>query len=66
VSGLIARALDELPDAQRTVLALWVEGRSIREMAARTAAPVDTVLSRKKYALGRLRRALSADRLALA
>lgn len=58
--GLLGRAIESLPREQRVVLALWIEGTSIRDMAGHTAAPVDTVLSRKKYALRRVRRHLSA------
>ena len=57
---LIRRAVTTLPAEQRVVIDLWSRGTSIRDMAARTTAPVDTVLSRKKYAFGKLRRELVA------
>ena len=44
-----------LPAEQRKVILLWSQGASIREMAAACDAPTDTVLSRKKYAVARLR-----------
>ncbi|MFO1425658.1 MAG: sigma-70 family RNA polymerase sigma factor [Steroidobacteraceae bacterium] len=51
-------ALAHLPDEQREVLRLWSVGTPILAIAERTAAPRDTVLSRKKYGLARLRRLL--------
>ena len=44
-----------LPFEQRQVVALWADGMRIGAIAALTAAPRDTVLSRKKYALAKLR-----------
>jgi RNA polymerase sigma-70 factor (ECF subfamily) len=55
----LATALAALPDEQRRVILMWVSGASIRDMAEHAAAPVDTVLSRKKYALARMRGALA-------
>jgi RNA polymerase sigma factor (sigma-70 family) len=49
------RALRRLPVEQRQVVALWADGMRIGAIAALTAAPRDTVLSRKKYALAKLR-----------
>ncbi len=37
------------------MVALWADGMGIGAIAALTAAPRDTVLSRKKYALAKLR-----------
>jgi len=52
-------AIDELPDAQREVfLAHEVEGRSFKEIAADTGVNVNTLLSRKRYAIQRLRERL--------
>jgi len=52
-------ALDELPDEQREVfVAHQIEGRSFRELAAETGESVNTLLSRKHYAVLRLRRRL--------
>lgn len=57
--AFVAVALRGLPAEQRQVIGLWMVGTSIREMAATCGAPTDTVLSRKKYALARLRRSLA-------
>src|ERR1700704_6858457 len=49
-------ALAELPDEQREVfLAHEVEGRSFKELAAETGLSVNTLLSRKHYAVLHLR-----------
>lgn len=47
-------ALQELPFEQREVLALWVQGIELREIARITRASWHTVVSRKKYALRKL------------
>jgi len=45
-------ALEELPDEQREVfLAHEIEGRSFKELAAETGLSVNTLLSRKHYAV---------------
>src|SRR5262249_20209253 len=52
-------ALDELPSEQREVfIAHELEGRSFKEMAAETGVSVNTLLSRKHYAVLRLRERL--------
>ena len=52
-------ALDELPDEQREVfVAHELEGRSFKELSAETGASVNTLLSRKRYAVLHLRRRL--------
>jgi RNA polymerase sigma factor (sigma-70 family) len=52
-------AVGELPDEQRDVfVAHELEGRSFREMAAETGVNVNTLLSRKRYAVLRLRERL--------
>jgi RNA polymerase sigma factor (sigma-70 family) len=52
-------ALDELPDEQREVfVAHEIEGRSFKEMAAATGVPLNTLLSRKRYAVMHLRKRL--------
>lgn len=56
------RAIAELPPDQRRVfVGHEIEGRSFRELAAETGANVNTLLSRKRYAVlhlrGRLQRA---------
>ena len=54
-------ALDELPEEQREVfLAHEFEGRSFKELAAETGLSVNTLLSRKHYAVMHLRRRLRA------
>ena len=54
-------ALDELPDEQREVfVAHEIEGRSFKELAAETGLNVNTLLSRKHYAVLHLRRRLRA------
>lgn len=55
----LEEAVDELPEAQREVfVAHELEGRSFREIAARTGVGVNTLLSRKRYAVLRLRERL--------
>jgi RNA polymerase sigma factor (sigma-70 family) len=52
-------ALDELPEEQREVfVAHELEGRSFKEMAAETGVSVNTLLSRKRYAVLHLRERL--------
>ena len=54
-------ALDELPEEQRDVfVAHELEGRSFREMAAETGVSVNTLLSRKRYAVRHLRERLQS------
>jgi RNA polymerase sigma factor (sigma-70 family) len=55
----LEKALGELPPEQRHVfVAHELEGRSFREMAAETGLSVNTLLSRKRYAVLRLRQRL--------
>jgi RNA polymerase sigma factor (sigma-70 family) len=55
----IEDALDELPDAQREVfIAHEIEGRSFKELAAETGESINTLLSRKRYAVLHLRERL--------
>lgn len=57
----IEAALDELPPDQRDVfVGHELEGRSFKQMAAETGVGVNTLLSRKRYAVIRLRRRLQA------
>jgi RNA polymerase sigma factor (sigma-70 family) len=52
-------ALEELPEEQREVfVAHELEGRSFKELAAETGLSVNTLLSRKRYAVLHLRRRL--------
>jgi RNA polymerase sigma factor (sigma-70 family) len=54
-------ALDELPKEQREVfVAQELEGRSFKEMAAETGVSMNTLLSRKRYAVLHLRRRLQS------
>ena len=54
-------ALDELPDEQREVfIAHELEGRSFKEMAAESGVSVNTLLSRKRYAVLHLRARLQS------
>ena len=54
-------ALDELPDEQREVfIAHELEGRSFKEIAAESGVSVNTLLSRKRYAVMHLRKRLQA------
>ncbi len=54
-------ALEELPEEQREVfIAHEMEGHSFKELAAATGLSVNTLLSRKHYAVTRLRRRLQA------
>jgi RNA polymerase sigma factor (sigma-70 family) len=57
--GELELAFDELPPEQRQVfVAHELEGRSFKEMAALTGVSVNTLLSRKRYAVLRLRERL--------
>jgi RNA polymerase sigma factor (sigma-70 family) len=57
----IDAALEELPEEQREVfIAHEVDGRSFKEIAAETGLSVNTLLSRKHYAVLHLRRRLQA------
>ena len=52
-------ALDELPEEQREVfVGHEIEGRSFKEMSAETGVTVNTLLSRKRYAVQHLRQRL--------
>ena len=53
------RALATLPEAQREVIALWAGGMDIDSIARITDAPRNTVLSRKRYAVAKLRDAMA-------
>jgi len=55
----LAEALDELPEEQREVFVLHeLEGRSFKEIAELTGEPINTLLSRKRYAVLFLREQL--------
>ncbi len=54
-------ALDELPEEQREAfVGHEIEGRSFKEMAAETGVSVNTLLSRKRYAVLHLRERLQS------
>jgi RNA polymerase sigma factor (sigma-70 family) len=54
-------ALDELPDEQREVfVAHEFEGRSFKELSQESGVSVNTLLSRKRYAIRRLRERLQS------
>ena len=55
----LADALEDLPDEQRDVFVMKeLEGKSFKEIAELTGEPVNTLLSRKRYAVLYLREAL--------
>jgi RNA polymerase sigma factor (sigma-70 family) len=57
----LERAVDELPEEQRRVfVAHELEGRSFKEMAAESGVSVNTLLSRKRYAVLHLRERLQS------
>jgi len=54
-------ALEDLPEEQRDVfVAHEIEGRSFRELSESTGVSINTLLSRKRYAVLQLRRRLQA------
>ena len=54
-------ALEELPEEQRAVfIAHDIDGRSFKQLASETGLSVNTLLSRKRYAVLHLRRRLQA------
>jgi len=55
----LSEALDELPEGQREVFVMHeLEGRSFKEIAEITGEPLNTLLSRKRYAVLFLREQL--------
>ena len=54
-NSLLLLALAQLPQEQREVAVMWSQGWSVMEIAELTRAPSDTVASRRKYAIKRLR-----------
>jgi len=57
----LAMAVDDLPADQREVfVAHELEGRSFKEISAETGVNVNTLLSRKRYAVRRLRERLQS------
>ena len=59
----LEKALGELPEEQREVVVMRIwSGLSLEEVAAATAAPLNTVASRYRYALDKLRKKLLPHR----
>jgi RNA polymerase sigma factor (sigma-70 family) len=57
----LAAAIEELPQDQRLVfVAHEIEGRTFKELAAETGVSVNTLLSRKRYAVMHLRKRLQS------
>ncbi len=57
----LAAAIEELPPEQRLVfVAHEIEGRSFKDLAAETGVSVNTLLSRKRYAVMHLRKRLQS------
>lgn len=57
----LGKALQELPVEQRSIFVLTeLEGFSFKEIAASTGLPLNTLLSRKRYAVVHLRKRLAA------
>jgi len=54
-------ALDELPEEQRSVfIGHEIEGRSFKELATKTGVSINTLLSRKRYAVLHLKQRLQS------
>ena len=57
----LENALEELPEQQRRVfIEHEIEGRTFKELAAETGVSVNTLLSRKRYAVLHLRQRLQS------
>jgi RNA polymerase sigma factor (sigma-70 family) len=57
----LEEAIEELPGEQREVfIAHEIDGRSFKELSAETGVSINTLLSRKRYAVLHLRRRLQA------
>lgn len=55
----LSEALDELPEEQREVFVMHeLQGMSFKEIAEETGEPINTLLSRKRYAVLSLREQL--------
>lgn len=60
IAEAIMEAIDELPEEQRFVfLQHEIEGKSFKELSAETGISVNTLLSRKRYAVLHLRERLA-------
>ncbi len=59
IADELAEALEELPEKQKLVFVMHeIEGRSFNEIQEMTGDPLNTLLSRKRYAVQFLRRRL--------
>lgn len=57
----VVKAIEDLPDIYREILELQeLEGLTFKEISASTGLPLNTLISRKRIALERLRQSLSA------
>jgi RNA polymerase sigma-70 factor, ECF subfamily len=62
LDGAFRQALADLPDEQRQAFLLFEEsGMALKEIADVTGVPAETVKSRLRYALAKLRRTLADD-----
>lgn len=57
----IETAMQALPVEQHEVIALWLQGFALTEVAKITGAPWHTVVSRKSYAMKKLKASLSTS-----
>jgi RNA polymerase sigma-70 factor, ECF subfamily len=60
-SARLDRALRDLPPEQREVVVLWMQGLELVDVARITGDSWHTVVSRKRYALAKLKRALGLE-----
>lgn len=59
----LQKALGELPEEQREVVVMRIwSGMTLEEIAAAAGAPLNTIASRYRYALGKLREKLQPYR----
>lgn len=58
LAGTLERVIALLPVEQREVIVLWAQGHELTVIAQIMGVPWETVVSRKKYALAKLRAAL--------
>jgi RNA polymerase sigma-70 factor (ECF subfamily) len=59
LAGTLEQLMGRLPLEQREVLVLWAQGHELTVIAEIAGVPWETVVSRKKYGLAKLRAALS-------
>jgi RNA polymerase sigma-70 factor (ECF subfamily) len=63
LGGKLERAIAQLPLEQREVVLLWTQGHDLSAIALIARVPWETIVSRKKYALTKLRAALATTGL---